>query len=66
MTIDPQHTLLANELKEIRWAHTEAHVHLCVDTSSHGEGERRAIVFRPARCDTSVDRCYLILQKPAE
>jgi hypothetical protein len=66
MTIDPQHTPLANELEEIRWARTEAHVHLCVDTSSHGEGERRAIVFCPARCDTSVDRRYLILQKPAE
>jgi ferredoxin-like protein FixX len=66
MTIDPQHTLLANELEEIRWARTEAHVHLCMDTSSHGERERRAIVFCPARCDTSVDRRYLILQKPAE
>jgi hypothetical protein len=66
MTIDPQHTLLANELEEIRWARTEAHVHLCMDTSSHGKGERRAIVFCPARCDMSVDRRYLILQKPAE
>ena len=66
MTIHSQHTPVANELEKIRWACTEARIHLCLDTSSHGEGKRRAIVFCPARRDTSVDRRYLILQKPAE
>ena len=61
MTIDPQQTLLANEVEEIRWAGTEAYVHLCMDTSSHGERKRRAIMFCPTRCDPSVDRRYLIL-----
>src|SRR6516165_10573977 len=66
MTIDPQHAFLANELKEIRWARTETHAHLCGDAPSRGEDEGSAVVFCPGRRDTGVDRGYLILQKPAE